>query len=307
MGGTNVLWCACNKGLDAVALRLLDIGVVDIDAKHSTDGANVLWCACSHGLGAVALRLLDIGGVDIGAKHTNGTNVLWCACNKGLDAVALRLLDIGGVDVDAKSSTSGKCVLDHARAKSSLATVAARIVAIQRSGASIAPGVAAAGAAGGGGAAARTFELPHARASRLGRKCVFFSLRFGGPGDAQAEALPLRVALEARGFVVMPALDPLLVMDREKEIFTSIKKCDAFVVFANRHYGEDTGNPMCSFKECKFAIRKKKTFAVINMCVGDLDIDEAPIDAILNERIWKPYSVGADALVEWISAKAGGS
>ena len=136
---------------------------------------------------------------------------------------------------------------------------------------------------------------------------LFFSLRFGGSGDAQAEALPLRVALEARGFVVMPALDPLLVMDREKEIFDSIKKCDAFVVFANEHYGEDTGNPMCSYMECKFANRKKKTFAVINMCGGDLDIDEAAIDAIVADHIWKPYSVGVDALVEWISAKAGGS
>ena len=91
---------------------------------------------------------------------------------------------------------------------------------------------------------------------------LFFSLRFGGSGDAQAEALPLRVALEARGFVVMPALDPLLVMDREKELFDSIKKCDAFVVFANEHYGEKTGNLMCSYKECKFSRRQTQLKSV---------------------------------------------
>ena len=65
MGGTNVLWCACNKGLDAVALRLLDIGGVDVDAKSSTSGTTPLFWACAKGLDAVALRLLDIGGVDV--------------------------------------------------------------------------------------------------------------------------------------------------------------------------------------------------------------------------------------------------
>ena len=80
------------------ALRLLDaVDVTETDAN----GTNVLYWACYSGLDAVALRLLDIGGVDVDAKSsTSGTNVLWQACSEGLDAVALRLLDIGGVDVD---------------------------------------------------------------------------------------------------------------------------------------------------------------------------------------------------------------
>ena len=71
------LWWACCKGLDAVALRLLDLGGVVVNAKPSTNGATPLLWTCAKGLGAVALRLLDLGGVDVDAKDsTNGTNVL---------------------------------------------------------------------------------------------------------------------------------------------------------------------------------------------------------------------------------------
>jgi hypothetical protein len=112
----------------------------------------------------VALRLLDLGGVDVDAKDSrNGTTPLLCACVRGLDAVALRLLDIGGVDVDAKDSTDGTNVLYWACAND-LATVAARIVAIQSSGASIAPGVVAAAAA----AAAAAPPAPPAVAASTG-------------------------------------------------------------------------------------------------------------------------------------------
>ena len=87
------------------------------------------------GLETVALRLLDTGVVDVDAKDTrNGTTPLFCACEKGLETVALRLLDTGDVDVYAKSIFSGKSVLDHARSNS-LGAVVARILAIQESAA----------------------------------------------------------------------------------------------------------------------------------------------------------------------------
>jgi len=116
-------------------------------------------------------------------------------------------------------------------------------------------------------------EFPYQRAARLGLKTAFLSLRFGGPGDAQREARLIRDALYARNIIVTPSLEGDRVPDRLKEIMASVKSCDVFVVFAKQEYGEDTGNPMCSFEECKFARRKKKKFAVINMCGGDLDIE----------------------------------
>jgi len=39
-------------------------------------------------------------------------------------------------------------------------------------------------------------ELPYERARRLGLRCAFLSLRFGGPGDAQPEAALIRAGLE---------------------------------------------------------------------------------------------------------------
>ena len=56
----------------------------------------------------MALRLLDIGGVDVDAKSSiNGYTPLRWAREHGRDDVVERLLDIGGVDVDAKSSIIG--------------------------------------------------------------------------------------------------------------------------------------------------------------------------------------------------------
>ena len=101
-----------HKGLDAVALRLLDIGGVDVDGKESVSGTSALWCACAKGLDVVALRLLDIDGVDVDAKDSGiDTTPLWWACHNGLGEVALRLLDIGGVDVDAMHRFDGTNVV----------------------------------------------------------------------------------------------------------------------------------------------------------------------------------------------------
>ena len=137
---------------------------------------------------------------------------------------------------------------------------------------------------------------------------VFFSLRFDGPGDAQKEAKQVRSALKALGIRVMPSADPSLVDDRQKEIFDSIKECKVFVVFGAPQYGEATGNPMCSYHECTYANKKKKTFAVINMRDDPdlLDIDEAAIETILDGKIWKRWSEGVPAIVEFIVGKIPG-
>ena len=91
--------------------------------------------------------------------------------------------------------------------------------------------------------------------------------------------------------------------DRQKEIFDGVKSCDVFVVFGNPQYGEKTPNPMCSYYECTYAAKKKKVFAVINMSDGDLVIDEAAVEKILDGKIWRPWSKGVDNIVEFITAK----
>ena len=67
---------ACAKGLETVALRLLDTGEVDVDAKDAKDGTTPLFWACNSGLETVALRLLDTGVVDVDAKDTRNHPIL---------------------------------------------------------------------------------------------------------------------------------------------------------------------------------------------------------------------------------------
>ena len=149
-----------------------------------------------------------------------------------------------------------------------------------------------------------SLELPYERARRLKLHSAFLSLHFGGAGDAQPEAALIRAGLDEHDVVTTPHPDgsrPEVVgQTRLGEISESLRDCDVFVVFAKPEYGENTGNPMCSFEECNYAADKGKTFAVINMGGGALDIKEAAIDNILTGKIYKNWDIGVPALVEWI-------
>ena len=164
-----------------------------------------------------------------------------------------------------------------------------------------------------GAAAARTAPAPVAlspqggrssatAAAHLGVQSAFLSLRFAGPGNAQAEALEIRNALVARGIDVTPRLDADHVPDRFKEISNCINTCDVFVVFGKAEYGEDTGCNMSSYSECTYASRKKKKFAVINLtgCGGGLAINESAIENIIGGEIYHAWSDGVPAIVDWI-------
>ena len=149
-----------------------------------------------------------------------------------------------------------------------------------------------------------SLELPYERARRLKLHSAFLSLHFGGAGDAQPEAALIRAGLDEHDVVTTPHPDgsrPEVVgQTRLGEISESLRDCDVFVVFAKPEYGENTGNPMCSFDECIYAAAKGKMFAVINMGGGALDIKEAAIDNILTGKIYKNWDIGVPALVEWI-------
>ena len=113
--GCNALWWACTKCIEPLALQLLAMGGVDVNARHKRNGITPLWLACRKSLSTVALRLLDAEGIDVNAMDKSGkTSPLWQACEKRLDAVALRILAIGGADVNAMNSKTGTTILDIA-------------------------------------------------------------------------------------------------------------------------------------------------------------------------------------------------
>jgi len=127
---------------------------------------------------------------------------------------------------------------------------------------------------------------------------IFLSARFG-PGGAQEEVYWMHDQLVARQVIVYPSRDPGN-LDRAKDIAEGIKACDIFAFFGQPHYGEDTGNPMCSFNEFKMATQKGKALGWINMNGGDQP-DEPVVQMQLGGviyKMWEPEQV--DAIVAWL-------
>ena len=78
------------------------------------------------------------------------------------------------------------------------------------------------------------------------------------------------------------------------EIFDGIADCDTFLVFGTRDYGEDTGNPICSYKEISFAMKKRKTIALLRT---DSEMDSnVVVEGSLSTSIhisWCPKNIGS--------------
>ena len=76
----------------STALALLTMDSIDV-TETDEEGRTTLHHACLNTLDEVALRLIELGGVDVNAKcKSDGTTVLWCACKMQLESVALALL-----------------------------------------------------------------------------------------------------------------------------------------------------------------------------------------------------------------------
>ena len=97
-------------------------------------------------------------------------------------------------------------------------------------------------------------------------RSVFLSARFPSRAELGAvdEIAYVRRALEQRGVVVLPP-ESHGSLDHISDIFESIVHADLFVFFGTTSYGEDTGNPMCSYKEFTFAQQEKKLMAWIKV------------------------------------------
>ena len=134
---------------------------------------------------------------------------------------------------------------------------------------------------------------------------VFLSARFG-PAGAEKEVIWLRAQLEARGVTVYPSASPGN-LDRYSDIATGIKRADLFALLGQEHYGEDTGNPMCSYEEFKFAKALRKPMAWINMNGGAPPAN--PVVAMglqgIIYQMWERDGAMVDWIVSKLSAMAG--
>ena len=90
-------------------------------------------------------------------------------------------------------------------------------------------------------------ERPHAPTpnNRLPRRRGFCSMRFGKDQVHQHEAPALKAALAKHGIDLFGA--PKRGEDISRVVFEALALSDFFIAFATPTYGEDTGNPACTF------------------------------------------------------------
>ena len=129
--GTSPLFWACERGLSAIAVALLDVDGINVHAKQRARVEDDESVAKST-LDAAREHSVDVGGtlgpsvtarlVAMGARHSGAA--LLAAVEEDDDvSEALRLLEIDGLDVNAKSHTAPYVdwgVLDIARERESL-------------------------------------------------------------------------------------------------------------------------------------------------------------------------------------------
>lgn len=92
--GDNALMVACEKGLEEVALALIETGRIKLGQINKDDNTALI-IACYNGLENVALAL--IATREAYPEHTNSNKdtALITACKKGLEQVALKLIETG--------------------------------------------------------------------------------------------------------------------------------------------------------------------------------------------------------------------
>ena len=103
-----------------------------------------------------------------------------------------------------------------------------------------------AGADRNAGGAAAALPLPVRMVDYDSQWCIFGSMRFPVPPEARA----LCEALKAYG-VHMHIVEMQAGADIDEEVYQWIEHCNTFFVFGTHHYGEDTGNSACTYKEVK--------------------------------------------------------
>eukprot|EP01043_Picozoa_sp_COSAG02_P022650 COSAG02_NODE_1184_length_14008_cov_44.301963_1_plen_678_part_00 len=110
--------------------------------------------------------------------------------------------------------------------------------------------------------------------------CIFGSMRFPVP----LEARMLFAALQAAG-VYLKIVDMKAGQDIDKEVYEWIEHCQAFLAFGTMHYGEDTGNSACTYKEVKYAQAKKKNIILLRMIPWEQEFEELQARVLFNQNM----------------------
>eukprot|EP01043_Picozoa_sp_COSAG02_P002431 COSAG02_NODE_56_length_43700_cov_33.650765_2_plen_1893_part_00 len=145
---------------------------------------------------------------------------------------------------------------------------------------------------------------------------IFFSLRFGAEHGVVPMAEALREAMAEHG-VAAQIVNMEAGGDIDLEVFSSIERCESFLVFGSAKYGEDTGNQACTYNEYKHAHARKKCIILLRMIPFDQDFEELqarvifganklvlqwivgePMPADLPDRIIKAISPAAASLAK---------
>ena len=125
-------------------------------------------------------------------------------------------------------------------------------------------------------------------AGLTGDKVVFASLRFP---DSLQEARQLQDDLALRG-VTLKIVDVDAGGDVDMEVFTWLDFADTMVVFGTARYGEDTGNPACTYKELKYAQCTNKRIILLRMIPWDDHYEHLAAKVLFNQNMlcleWQP-------------------
>jgi protein-L-isoaspartate O-methyltransferase len=107
------------------------------------------------------------------------------------------------------------------------------------------------------------FSLGASVATRSDGKKLFGSVRYKD-GRIMPEALQLQSELRSVG-LDLTLVDMTAGGDIDTNVFGGIEKADTFVVFGTADYGQNTGNPACTYYESKFALTNRKRIILLRM------------------------------------------
>ena len=115
-------------------------------------------------------------------------------------------------------------------------------------------------------------QTVHSAGSRSKRasppeRSAFASLRFDDAVPSAASEL--QAALAERFDVSLEIVNMKGGGDIDQAVIDGIEHCSTFVVFGSKHYGQDTGNPACTYYESKFAQSLQKRIILIRMIPFD--------------------------------------
>jgi len=128
-----------------------------------------------------------------------------------------------------------------------------------------------------------------------GSHVIFGSMRFPAP----PEAFVLQEALRKHG-VYLKIVDVNAGCDIDHEVFSWLDHAESMLIFGGARYGQDTGNPACTYNEYHFARESGKRIILVRMIPWD---DSYQFE--LGQDIFKRESYAEEELPYYLEWQAG--